>query len=148
MRSILYPKPSNFKFYADSFKFVGVMAAFAVAGFLWSVAAFIKYGVDLRDIILNACDVVTIAVPPALPAAMTIGTEFAIERLKAAKIFCIAPSCVNMCGQLDIVCFDKTGTLTEDGVDVMGLLPIDDSAVGALVQVDEAPKPYTLNSEP
>ena len=37
-------------------------------------AKLIKHNVDLRDVILNACDVVTIAVPPALPAAMTIGT--------------------------------------------------------------------------
>lgn len=35
---------------------------------------------------------VTIAVPPALPAAMAIGTEFALERLKKAKIFCISPN--------------------------------------------------------
>ena len=63
------------------------MAAFALVGFLWSIAAFIKYNVDLRDVILNACDVVTIAVPPALPAAMTIGTEFAIERLKKSRLF-------------------------------------------------------------
>ena len=31
---------------------------------------------------------VTIAVPPALPAAMTIGIEFAIERLKQV---CVPP---------------------------------------------------------
>ena len=55
-----------------------------------------------------------------MPAAMTIGTEFAIERLRACKIFCISPNRVNMCGQLDLICFDKTGTLTEEGVDVMG----------------------------
>jgi len=124
VRAILYPKPSNLEFYSDSFRFVGVMAAFALLGFLWSVAAFIKYNVDLRDVILNACDVVTIAVPPALPAAMTIGTEFAIDRLKKSRIFCISPNRVNLSGLLDLVCFDKTGTLTEEGVDVMGVLPI------------------------
>ena len=140
VRSILYPKPSSFKFYADSFKFVGVMAGFAILGFLWSIAAFVKYGVDVRDVILNACDVVTIAVPPALPAAMTIGTEFAIERLKACKIFCISPNRVNICGQLEMVCFDKTGTLTEEGVDVMGVLPCDTTGVSELAPVDQAPE--------
>jgi len=139
VRSILYPKASSLQFYADSFKFVGVMALFAILGFLWSIAAFIKYNVDLRDVILNACDVVTIAVPPALPAAMTIGTEFAIERLKKYKIFCISPNRVNICGQLDLVCFDKTGTLTEEGVDVMGVLPTDHTRVDDLTGVEQAP---------
>ena len=41
-------------------KFVGVMAAFAVGGFLWSLAAFQRYQVNMHDLILNACDVVTI----------------------------------------------------------------------------------------
>lgn len=53
VRSILYPKPSSFKIYADSFKFVAVMALFAIVGFLWSIAAFIKYNVDLRDGMLS-----------------------------------------------------------------------------------------------
>jgi cation-transporting ATPase 13A2 len=92
VRSILFPKPASFKMYADSFKFVGVMAVMATAGFCFSIHTFVKYNVDLWEIILNACDVVTIAVPPALPAAMTIGTEFALERLKKAKIFCISPN--------------------------------------------------------
>lgn len=92
VRSILFPKPASFKMYADSFKFVSVMAVMATAGFCFSIHTFLKYNVDLWEIILNACDVVTIAVPPALPAAMTIGTEFALERLKEAKIFCISPN--------------------------------------------------------
>lgn len=32
VRSILFPKPASFKVYADSFKFVGVMAVMATAG--------------------------------------------------------------------------------------------------------------------
>jgi len=109
VRSILFPKPTTFKFNTDSFKFVAVMAAMAVAGFVWSIKSFVDYKVKLREIILNACDIVTIAVPPALPAAMTIGTEFAIERLKRARIFCISPWRVNLAGRLDTICFDKTG---------------------------------------
>ena len=39
-----------------------------------------------------ALDVVTIAVPPALPAAMSVGTVYAIQRLKKHAIYCISPS--------------------------------------------------------
>jgi cation-transporting ATPase 13A3/4/5 len=66
-------------------------------------------------------DVITIAVPPALPATLSIGTSFALARLKKKKIFCISPQRVNVGGKLDIMCFDKTGTLTEEGLDVLGV---------------------------
>ena len=60
-------------------------------------------------------------VPPALPAAMTVGTYYAQSRLKKLKIFCISPQRINVCGKMKLVCFDKTGTLTEDGLDLHGL---------------------------
>ncbi|KAL8882788.1 MAG: hypothetical protein Q9198_000281, partial [Flavoplaca austrocitrina] len=91
VRSMLFPKPSGFKFYKDAFRYITVMAA--VAGI----------------------------VPPALPATLTIGTNFALSRLKIKKIFCISPQRVNVGGKIDVVCFDKTGTLTEDGLDVLGV---------------------------
>lgn len=61
VRSILFPKPANFKLYADSFKFVAVMAFMATLGFAFSVTTFIKYNVEVSEIILNACDVVGLA---------------------------------------------------------------------------------------
>lgn len=66
-------------------------------------------------------DVITIAVPPALPATLSIGTSFALSRLKRKQIFCISPQRVNVGGKIDIMCFDKTGTLTEEGLDVLGV---------------------------
>lgn len=74
---------------------------------------------------LRALDLITIVVPPALPATLTIGTTFAIERLRKKGIFCISPNRVNIGGKINVVCFDKTGTLTEDGLDVLGVRTID-----------------------
>lgn len=42
-------------------------------------------------IIVRALDLITIVVPPALPATLTIGTNFALSRLKKQLIFCISP---------------------------------------------------------
>lgn len=64
---------------------------------------------------------ITIVVPPSLPIAMTMGTTFAISRLKRNKIFCISPSRINVGGKVDQISFDKTGTLTESGLDVLGI---------------------------
>ncbi|ODV84227.1 hypothetical protein CANARDRAFT_208586 [[Candida] arabinofermentans NRRL YB-2248] len=121
VRSMLFPKPSGFKFYEDSFKYIGVMASIAGVGFIFSTINFIKLGLGWKIIILRALDLITIVVPPALPATLTIGTSFALSRLRKKNIFCIAPTRVNVGGKLDVMCFDKTGTLTEEGLDIMGV---------------------------
>ena len=42
---------------------------------------------------------------------------------------------VNVCGELDMICFDKTGTLTEEGVDVMGVMSVNESVQLSPLQV-------------
>ncbi|ORZ24084.1 hypothetical protein BCR42DRAFT_317373 [Absidia repens] len=121
VRSMLFPKPNNFKFYRDSFRFIGVLSVIAMIGFLMSSVNFIRLGIDSTTMVLRALDLITIVVPPALPATMSIGTSFAISRLKRLGIFCISPPRVNIGGKVDCMCFDKTGTLTEDGLDIHGI---------------------------
>ncbi|KNG82285.1 putative P-type ATPase [Aspergillus nomiae NRRL 13137] len=121
VRSMLFPKPSGFKFYRDSFRYISVMAMVAILGFVASLFNFIRLGLSWHLIIVRALDLITIVVPPALPATLTIGTNFALSRLKNQNIFCISPQKVNVGGKLDVICFDKTGTLTEDGLDVLGV---------------------------
>ena len=72
---------------------------------------------------------ITITVPPALPAAMTAGTTFAISRLKKRKIFCISPPRVNVSGRINMMVFDKTGTLTEDGLQVYGFRGVENAII-------------------
>ncbi|KAG0347027.1 hypothetical protein BG004_000252 [Podila humilis] len=121
IRSMLFPKPKDFQFYRDSFRFIGILACIAFGGFLVSTVNFIRMGVPVRLMIIKALDLITIVVPPALPATMSIGTSFAIARLKRSNIFCISPTRVNIGGKINCMCFDKTGTLTEDGLDVLGV---------------------------
>ncbi|XP_046580433.1 polyamine-transporting ATPase 13A3-like [Haliotis rubra] len=75
------------------------------------------------DIVIHTLVLLTIAVPPALPAALGVGIVFAQQRLKKAGIFCISPRGINICGTINVVCFDKTGTLTEDGMKMMAVVP-------------------------
>ncbi|GAA5922543.1 hypothetical protein JCM1841_006194 [Sporobolomyces salmonicolor] len=121
VRSMLFPKPFGFAFYRDSFRFIGVLGLVAVLGFLASSVNFVKLGIAWSVIVIRALDLVTIVVPPALPATMAIGTSFAISRLRKIGIFCISPTRVNIGGKVNLVCFDKTGTLTEEGLDVLGV---------------------------
>lgn len=45
VRSMLFPKPSGFEFYRDSFRYIAVMAGIAFLGFILSLVNFIKLGV-------------------------------------------------------------------------------------------------------
>ncbi|XP_041270341.1 probable cation-transporting ATPase 13A4 [Onychostruthus taczanowskii] len=123
VRSILYPKPMNFKLYRDALRFLMCLIAFAAIGMIYTVCVFALNGEETGEVVKKALDVITIAVPPALPAALTTGIIYTQQRLKKKGIFCISPQRINMCGQLNLFCFDKTGTLTEDGLDLWGLLP-------------------------
>lgn len=128
VRSMLFPKPSGFKFYRDSFRYISVMGCVALVGFAASFVNFIRLGLAWHLIVVRALDLITIVVPPALPATLTIGINFALNRLKSKKIFCISPQRVNVGGKLDLMCFDKTGTLTEDGLDILGVRVVNRSA--------------------
>lgn len=148
IRSMLFPKPNDFQFYRDSFRFIGILAIIACGGFLISTVNFVRMGVPFKSMIVKALDLITIVVPPALPATMSIGTSFAIARLKRSDIFCISPTRVNIGGKINCMCFDKTGTLTEDGLDVLGV-QCGDSETGKFGEmfngVDEMQKaPKTL----
>ena len=119
LRSMLFPKPSGFKFYRDAFRYISVMATVAGIGFIASLINFIRLKLAWHLIIVRALDLITIVVPPALPATLTIGTNFALSRLKSKQIYCISPQRVNVGGKIDVVCFDKTGTLTEEDLDIL-----------------------------
>lgn len=73
VRSIMYPPPVDFKFEQDSYKFVGFLACIASIGVIYTIISKSIRNVPTEDIILEALDLITIVVPPALPAAMTVG---------------------------------------------------------------------------
>lgn len=60
-----------------------------------------------QDTMTLALLLLTVAVPPVLPAALTTGIVYAQRRLKKRRVFCISPQRINMCGQINLVCFDK-----------------------------------------
>lgn len=46
VRSMLFPKPSGFKFYRDSFRYISVMGVIALLGFVASFVNFVRLGVS------------------------------------------------------------------------------------------------------
>ncbi|KAM4770721.1 polyamine-transporting ATPase 13A3 isoform 2-T2 [Rhinophrynus dorsalis] len=127
IRSILYPKPTDFKLYRDAYLFLLCLVGVAGVGFLYTVVNSILNEVPASIIVIESLDIITITVPPALPAAMTAGIVYAQRRLKNLGIYCISPQRINICGQLNLICFDKTGTLTEDGLDLWGIQRVENA---------------------
>ncbi|XP_036059100.1 probable cation-transporting ATPase 13A4 isoform X3 [Onychomys torridus] len=132
VRSILYPKPMNFKLYRDAIRFLLCLVGTAAIGMIYTLCVYVLSGEPPEEVVRKALDVITIAVPPALPAALTTGIIYAQRRLKRKGIFCISPQRINVCGQLNLVCFDKTGTLTRGGLDPWGVVPCDQNGFQAV----------------
>ena len=123
IREIIYPTDLNFKFEHESEKFIllgvviALFAIFAVIPIMARKQESIKYMVDC------ALNIFTFTIPPALPAALTVGTFFAVLRLRKSGVFCIQPMRVNLGAHIKTFVFDKTGTLTEESVSVYGFRP-------------------------
>lgn len=100
VRDILFPKPSKFKFYSDSLRFVAILACVAIFADFFTIPSEIEHHVDTFDIVDNALDIITVTVPPALPAAMTAGTIYSSSRLTKMKINCISPPRINVSGRV------------------------------------------------
>ena len=129
VRSILFPKPNRFKFNSDSIKIIGALALLAILGFMISLKTLLDQKVGNLGLFFCCADLITIAVPPALPLAMSAGTAFSISRMKRHGITCISPPAVNSAGRISIICFDKTGTLTEDSMKLKGVWDIKTMAI-------------------
>lgn len=92
MKSIVYPKPTKFKFYADSLKFIFSMGVLAILGFLITLPKQLELKlITTHQMIYKFIDLFFIVIPPMLPAAMTVGVVVSLNRLKEEQIYCIAP---------------------------------------------------------
>uniref|UniRef100_A0A669CQH3 ATPase cation transporting 13A2 n=1 Tax=Oreochromis niloticus TaxID=8128 RepID=A0A669CQH3_ORENI len=142
--SILYPQPIDFRFYRDAVKFLLILALVALIGTIYIFV--VLYRSNVSELVIRSLDIVTIAVPPALPAAITTGTIYAQRRLKQHGIFCISPPRINICGKVSLFCFDKTGTLTEEGLDVWGVMEAGPAGFSELVPEPRLLPPGHLKS--
>ena len=79
-------------------KFIAIMALLAVLAQGITLPIQIRDKVPVSVLVDRTLDLLTVTVPPALPAAMSCGIVFAIGRLKKQNIFCISPPRVNMAG--------------------------------------------------
>ncbi|XP_040284285.1 probable cation-transporting ATPase 13A4 isoform X2 [Bufo bufo] len=123
VRSILYPKPVNFKLHRDAIRFLMGLVVVTVIGVIYTPIVYTRNEAPIKDTVLWTLLFITVSIPAALPAGITLCILYAQTRLQRNGIFCLSAQRINMCGQLNIICFDKTGTLTEDGMELWGIVP-------------------------
>jgi cation-transporting ATPase 13A2 len=139
VRNILYPRPNRFKFNRDSFLFMAILGLLSMAGFFWVLPDFLERGTPDDIIVLRCLDLITITIPPSLPFAMSIGIQFAINRMKKKGVSCISPPAVNAAGRISVISFDKTGTLTEDQMVLKGAWDVTTQSVhSSLTEIDHS----------
>ncbi|KAL5040594.1 hypothetical protein BDEG_23830 [Batrachochytrium dendrobatidis JEL423] len=131
-RSILYPNHIEFKFNSDSYKYLVGLSIIACVAFLNRSIHAYRNGSTLQSAILSSLDLITIAVPPALPLILTVGTGLSMERLKKAKIFCTSPNRINYSGRVNVICWDKTGTLTTPNLHFYGVSHVDNQVFSSI----------------
>eukprot|EP00002_Diphylleia_rotans_P034195 TRINITY_DN7329_c0_g4_i1.p1 TRINITY_DN7329_c0_g4~~TRINITY_DN7329_c0_g4_i1.p1 ORF type:complete len:1531 (-),score=381.70 TRINITY_DN7329_c0_g4_i1:513-5105(-) len=121
IRAILYPKPSKFDFDQQMLKFMCILIAATAAGCLATVGFYEEQNISGLDTLLSCLNIITVAIPPALPLALSVALSTTFLELQTKKIFCINPNRIVPAGRVNTLCFDKTGTLTEDGLTLKGV---------------------------
>ena len=78
IRKILLAKENSFSFYLDAIKFLAIMALIGLLIIMSTLRPMINQGYSKLEIFLRMLDLMTIAVPPALPAALTALTVYSL----------------------------------------------------------------------
>jgi len=102
---------------------VALMVGIALVSIVIATPVPLKYGATVSYVIEANLTLLTSAIPPALPAALSCGVIVAMSQLTRKGIYTTSPNRINLAGQVQTFVFDKTGTLTEDGLSVLGVRP-------------------------
>jgi cation-transporting ATPase 13A2 len=122
IRIITFPRSRSIKFYTESAKFIAFLFCLAIISYAILIAKLRAY-VDTDDLVTKFFDLITITVPPGLPASMSVGIVYSLNKLKNKNIYCISPDKIILGGRVEHICFDKTGTLTEEFMDFYEFVP-------------------------
>ena len=122
--NILFPKEQEEQFTRDSVKYIIFMTILCFFGYGLAFKFLMDADLSNHELAMRFLDLFTTAVPPALPACLSIGITYSLRRLKEKNIFCLDRDRVNIAGGVNLIVFDKTGTLTEDYLDINGYVPI------------------------
>lgn len=121
LRSILYPKPHAFKLFTESISFLIIMFFINALGFLAILSKVSKY-IHNSEMVNVFLDLLTTAIPPTLPTAMTVGIGFALRRLQGVDINCTVKQKILVGGRVDTIMIQNSVLVTKNTTTVLGFL--------------------------
>ncbi|NXP64436.1 AT132 ATPase, partial [Chloropsis cyanopogon] len=123
--SILYPKPVSFKFYKDAVKFVLFLAILALVGTLYSILILVRNQVGLSPTHTRYSILILIVVRNQVGPS-PIHTLYSILILILVRNQ-VGPSPIHTLYSILILILvrNQTGTLTQEGLDVWGVVPLE-----------------------
>ncbi|GMF42145.1 unnamed protein product [Phytophthora lilii] len=80
-RNILFPKQITFEFERDSYRYLVILWVIAIGAFIKRFVDGYQVGIPFSETLVNSLDLITVAVPPALPVVLTSGNGFSMRRL-------------------------------------------------------------------
>lgn len=91
---------------------------------------FLDYG--LRETVASTVGALIGMIPEGLYLLTSVALAVSVLRLAQKKTLVHEMSCIETLARVDVLCVDKTGTITEPGMQVAGLVPLDEEAFPAL----------------
>lgn len=108
---------------------------------------------SLTDSVVKTVAAVIGMIPEGLILLTSVALAVGVIRLSRRKTLVQELSCIETLARVDVLCLDKTGTITEGAMEVMDILPLEntplsriESAVGACVHIlqDDNPTFFAL----
>jgi cation-transporting P-type ATPase 13A2 len=93
--TLLNPKENFMSFFSDALWVILFMAVLCTSLYIWSAVYLRDHEASWGDIFIKYLDAITIAVPPALTASLTVATGISINRLRNRDIFVSESTRVN-----------------------------------------------------
>lgn len=112
--NMLYPGSDKYVKYKDALWFALGLGIICLFCYFVCLPTFVHEGNSAGVFIENLLDLITTAVPPIVPAAMSIGTSMALKRLRESSIYCVSPSKIPIAGKATLLCIDIKGTIIEE----------------------------------
>ncbi|GMF09721.1 unnamed protein product [Phytophthora lilii] len=139
IQSILFPVPMRFKYDEHLRALIVLLLGYSAVACVVGINFLLGNG-KLNNKMTAFCYcifMISAVVSPLLPVVITVGQVNAGARLEKSGIFFLNVKRITLCGKVRVFCFDKTGTLTKQGLDFLGVQPVDTESTTFLPVVND-----------
>ena len=136
-RNILFKEHSQPEFFKYAFLFLLEIFVYCLVVYLAMIPSMIEGQISSGLMVLRFFDMVSWAIPPALPICFNLCYSLSMYRLRQQGIYGTEPFKTIVSGKVKIMCFDKTGTLTLNSMQLHSLVELSPEGASRQILVGE-----------